>query len=340
MRTTAAILLILAACDDDNGEDVAVASSASAERVVTHSGDASEADASLAAVAAVAAVIDTDAIRDFREGRDADALLAEVCAGVSLDEGVLVMDFDGCDSASGTIRVSHSSGNQLSLSFEDDFEANGVDLDGVIYADLDVRGREGAVSGALTYDEALALDFSIGVQIGDERIAAWGEVAVSADSEGHVAIGSEEAPLVWEAGCYCPASGALAAGAAVVVDSVTIDLDDLVDPDDGTDDYDPVEIAIEAVEVSVDMVVTFAETCGDQAVSVEAEDISITAATADLEAVTDPLCDAGELDESRCTQLAIAYARDGEEITIDISASELAESAEAALQEAVDALCP
>lgn len=51
---------------------------------------------------------------------------------------------------------------------------------------------------------------------------------MTGEDEASVALGSAEAPLVWALGCTCPISGSIAAEADVSVDSITIDLDDLI----------------------------------------------------------------------------------------------------------------
>lgn len=305
--------------------------------VETRDADTEAVDAAVLTMEAIGEVLSVRSAEDYRERREISPAFEDICLDVSVDEDDLVLTFDGCVTVDGTVRM-RGVDDELVVIFEDDFSASGVDLDGTLSLKANFWDRELSVSGELVYDDSLDLSFSAGMIL-DDGIAVWGEVAVTGEDEARVALGSAEAPLVWALGCTCPISGSIAAEADVSVDSITIDLDDLIAPGDGADDFSPMVIPIEETDVVVDMAVDFSETCGGHDVSVNAEDITVAVATADLEALVDDMCDSGELSEDECDFLGFAFRYFPETLSFDIAASDLADSAETLLQASFDAIC-
>lgn len=339
------IALLLVACDSptteardtaSRAEDVNTSARVSADAAATSSAETDAAERSLDALAAIADVLSRDDARAFQR----DGILirgeAEACVDASLDSGELVLDFAACANAEGVVTVSGGGGDGTSVDF-DAFSNGSVSLDGTVTLDGSL-GDGGALWGELVVNDARVW-FDAGMAIDDGGVTIWGEAVVSGASEVSVALGTADDPLTWEGGCVCPSSGAIAGAVALSVDSVTIDLDSLVEPDDGSDDFEPIEVALVDESISVEAEVAFSGTCGEQAVSVVADDFTVSAATADIEAAVDVLCEDGDLSEAQCSSLAVAFRFMGDTIEIDVSASVYAEGAEAAVQAGFDAVC-
>jgi len=300
-------------------------------------------------VATAAAVQATGALSDILSDPAVQAHLdglelppaPETCFVPSLEDGDLVLDVSDCPGAEGSLTLTRD-GSTVLVAFEDAFAWQGTDLDGQVALTVQLRERAVGIVGAVTYG-ADALEVDLGMALVDTTALVWGSAEVTAEVEGlpltvRVYLGDEAAPLTFQRGCTCPVAGVFEAEIRATIDQVTVDLDDLLDPGDGQDDFPPLDIPITPVVAEALAGADFAG-CGDATAFVEAEDLTVEVATADLQVVVDDACEAGEISEANCQRLDLALRTLPETLQADVPASALAEAAEATLQAAVDTLC-
>ncbi|MCB9743853.1 MAG: hypothetical protein H6741_17535 [Alphaproteobacteria bacterium] len=350
------LILALIACKDDtpadSGDSAApeVADSAEALSLGVADEGAWAFDANLLAAEVLGELLMDAQVADYAEDGELNAAAAPPsgCAQLSMDQSDLVVDYGGCDNASGSIRLSWERGQPTVVTLEDDFAVGSQDLDGSLELQSQPREGEYDFDGSLTITGEQTVTLSLELHFRtSEGLTVYGGSQVELDPDGEplsatVTLGTEAAPLVLALpDCRCPESGLLSAALGLSMGSVEIDLDELVRPRDGVDDYPPVDVPLSApVEVAVAVDVDFQGTCGDQLVSVSADDVAVDIAKADLEAAVDAACASGAFTQDQCDDLALAMPYVPDPLSIRVPASTLAAAAEPSVQSAVDGLCP
>lgn len=261
------------------------------------------------------------------------------CVAWAVEEGDLVLTY-ACPSVQGTVRLHHDRGGPTTVTFAEGFVVGDTPIAGSLALSAELRSGEYTAAGDLAVgDVVLAFDLDLRVE---EGLALSGEA--SAELEAYdlvceVELGESEEPLVWTGGCTCPSSGTLGASASAVVEQLTLDLDDVIQPTNGADNYPPIDVPVDPARVEIDMATTFVAACGDPAVDLSADDVTVTVQTADVEAGLAEACDAGLVDPADCTLAERALAALPESLSVDLPAAALVEAAEPTAEAAAAALC-
>lgn len=328
-------------------ETPVVADDADAKGARVPSADAPAADPSLLVAATLGQVLGEAEVADYAADGTvaASARETEACVDASLDAGDLVLDFDACDGLAGTVRLSWADG-ATTLTFEEGFQSGDRSITGSVTVDLDLRGDSYAVEGALTVTGADTRTVSLDLTLTTGgSLSVWGATAVGLTLDGapvevSATLGSEADPLAWASACACPTSGVLETALTASLDAVDLDLDDLFRPRDGVDDYPPIEVPLATpVEAWASLTLTFAGTCGDQSVSLAADDLELELTAADLEAAVDEACATGAYTVEQCDELAVLLPWLPDPLSVTLAASLYAAAAEPAVEAAVDEVC-
>lgn len=303
--------------------------------------DEDGAEASEVALNAVSGVFDDIEVQaDLGQEGSPDDRAGVGCADRSRDEGTLVLDFAACDRRDGKATLAFGD-QQVTVTYSDDFAIDGHDVDGSVSVGFADKVWSVSTPSALTVDDEHSVDLSLSMTVSDGQLRMWGSSTVaSGDDEASLAYGSAVQPLSYERGCLCAVSGAWSADVFVTIEEVSFDLDLVIDPGDGEDDYPPLEVAIRPVVAEASIGVDHA-TCGAPEVSASADDLEVEVSSAELAAAVGEACDAGDLDETDCQLLQglLASPWFPESLGIDLPVSVLAEEVEDVLQSSFDAMC-
>ena len=264
------------------------------------------------------------------------------CVALSVDNGALVMTFDGCAHLSGSLRLTHWLG-ETTLWFEDDFMVGDVDIDGHLAVTARFLAGEFGFEGSLAWGEhTLLVDLDLHTSSGDPEL--WGFVDLELETPRgplmvRTDLGSKAAPLVYEGGCTCPTQGGLTHQGSITIDSVFIDLDDLLvnEPDVGT--FPTIEVPIESETLESSLDVSFDAACGDAVATVTADDVTLEIAGADVVATLQELCDEGRFGKAQCATLIPASESLPKTIDVEVPLSLVAGEVESSVQDKLDHVC-
>lgn len=263
------------------------------------------------------------------------------CVTAELDSGALVLTFAGCFKYEGTLRLTHSRG-QTTLWFEDDFAVFGTDVDGQLSVTARPLIGEYGFDGEIEWGaHSMAIDLNLEV---DDPTLLWGFVDLELDTDRglitkRVDLGTEKAPLTYDGSCTCPVAGELSKAGSITLDEVVIDLDDLFPGAAGAGTYPPLSIPIDATTLEGDMAVEFVKACGDQVVTVTADDVDLVLTQSNVAGAIDSACTDGLLTTEQCDELVPAAKKLAAETTVEVPLSMVADALEPELQSHWDEVC-
>ncbi|HJN72670.1 MAG TPA: hypothetical protein QGF58_01935 [Myxococcota bacterium] len=164
-------------------------------------------------------------------------------------------------------------------------------------------------------NEALEADFDWSLAVDSTGLTidgSWSSEVVQTDGAPY-ANELDIVGLTWSFTdpCRCPTAGDISQVLVATLETVTIDWDDFINLGDGSDDFEPQEIDIEDVDVTVESLVSFSSCSAT--VTVDADDVEIVLPKEE-------------------TGLPI-------DLTVTLPASATADALEAVLQAALDGMC-
>ncbi|MBX2801769.1 MAG: hypothetical protein KTR31_29085 [Myxococcales bacterium] len=288
----------------------------------------------------LAFALDHWAIGDWAEDGDLDyADLGSGCVVPSIVDSELVLAFDQCGLLDGTMRLSFDPFGATVVTYDDDFSIDGVDLDGSVSADITLLALTFDLEGDVTYD---AVDLVVDVHLElSPVVAMYGDLTVAdPDEESTFALGSETDPITFGHSCDCPEDGVFSGSFEAPLTEVGVDLDVLVNPWDGSDEFPAMDVPVAPVDVLTTFEADFTATCGDPAFSLSTADVWVTVQTRDVQAALDAACLAGEVETADCNAATFVLGVLPASVPVPVLLSVLAAGAEISIDAALDDFCP
>ncbi|MEM6926858.1 MAG: hypothetical protein AAF602_08030 [Myxococcota bacterium] len=295
---------------------------------------------SLALAEGLAFALDNRAIADWEEDGDLDvSSFQATCVVPSIVNGELVLAFSACGPLDGTMRLATSIPGPTTITFDDDFSIDGVDLDGSVQADLALLALTFDLDGDVTYGN-VALELTLGIDL-SAGVAIHGElVYTDPDIDLTVELGTPSDPLTFTLTCRCPDDGIASLDLEAPLNTVDVDLDALVTPFDGSDDYPALEVPIAPLTVPIFAELDFTGACGNPSVTVTSQDVLVVVQTADVQTALDQACLDGEVAPPDCASGTQVLTSLPASVSLPVPLSLVAAGAETSLEASLTAFCP